>query len=162
MRAVGAVDPEHGPPAPTGGGDSVPSATNPLVERLRAVHLQMVEAVLGGEGLGTVAALAADAVGAPVAICVPRLGISASSPDAVPAVVDEVAQYVGDKTRDRVGVVPGAISDEVAIQSGDEIVGAVVLLAGREAVAPEAREFLHLAVVASLTEVAIEEAREEV
>lgn len=111
MRAVGVVDPDDtAGPAPAGVG------SHPLVERLRAVHLQMVEAVLGGEGLGTVAALAADAVGAPVAICVPRLGISASSPDAVPAVVDEVARYVGDRVEDRAGALPGAISDEVPIR----------------------------------------------
>ena len=42
--------------------------------RLRAVHLQMLDAVLSGDGLGRVAALAADAAGAPVAIVVPRLG----------------------------------------------------------------------------------------
>jgi hypothetical protein len=37
----------------------------PLVERLRSVHLQMVEAVLTGEGLERVAALAAGAAGGP-------------------------------------------------------------------------------------------------
>jgi len=144
--------------------DRKPASTPPLglVERLRAVHLQMVEAVLGGEGLGTVAALAADAVGAPVAICVPRLGISVASPDASPVIVEEVAHYVGDRTRDRPAEVPSALTSEIPITSGDEVVGAVVLLAGREPAAPEAAEFLHLAAVASLTEVAIEEAREEV
>ena len=147
--------------------DRKPASTPPLglVERLRAVHLQMVEAVLGGEGLGTVAALAADAVGAPVAICVPRLGISVASPDASSAIVEEVAHYVGDRTRDRPAEVPSALTSEIPITSGDEVVGAVVLLKGppnREPAAPEAAEFLHLAAVASLTEVAIEEAREEV
>ena len=50
-------------PARAGGG---------LVERLRAVHLEMVDAVLGGDGLSRVAALAANAAGAPVAIVIPR------------------------------------------------------------------------------------------
>lgn len=147
--------------------DRKPASAPPagFVERLRAVHLQMVEAVLGGEGLGTVATLAADAVGAPVAICVPRLGISVASPDAPPAIVDEVARYVGDRTRDRPAEVPSALQSEIPITSGDEVVGAVVLISSptaREPAAPEAAEFLHLAAVASLTEVAIEEAREEV
>ena len=44
-------EPDPSPPPP------------PLVERLRAVHLQMVDAVLGGDGLGRVAELAADAGG---------------------------------------------------------------------------------------------------
>jgi hypothetical protein len=48
-----------------------------LVERLREVHLAMLDAVLAGEGLPRVAALAADAAGAPVAIVVPRLAVAA-------------------------------------------------------------------------------------
>jgi hypothetical protein len=48
----------------------------------------------------------------------------------------------------------------VPIASGDELVGAVLLLG--PASASEAAEFLHLAAVASLTEVAVEEAKEEV
>jgi DNA-binding PucR family transcriptional regulator len=49
----------------------------------------------------------------------------------------------------------------VPIASGDERIGGVVLLhPGRPD--PEAVEFLHLAAVAALTEVAVEEAREEV
>lgn len=150
---AGAAQPGH---------DAAPAAPAGLVERLRDVHLKMVDAVLGGEGLGTVAALAADAAGAPVAIVVPRLGVSAASPDATPAIVADVAAYVADRTRDRPAQVPTAVSAEVPIRSGDELVGAVVLLSGREDASPEAGEFLHLAAVASLTEVAIEEAREEV
>ena len=50
---------------------------------------------------------------------------------------------------------------EVPIASGDELVGAVLLLGAGEP-APRRAEFLHLAAVASLTEVAVEEAKEEV
>ena len=45
-----------------------------LVERLRAVHLEMMDAVLGGDGLERVAQLAADAAGAGVAIVVAPRG----------------------------------------------------------------------------------------
>src|SRR3954470_6720089 len=55
---------------PQGGAAASPS----LVERLRAVHLRMVDAVLGGDGLGRVAELAAEAAGGTVAVVVPRLG----------------------------------------------------------------------------------------
>ena len=51
-----------------------------LVERLRAVHLQMLDAVLTGEGLAAVASLAAEPAGGPVAIVVPRLGVAVASP----------------------------------------------------------------------------------
>jgi sugar diacid utilization regulator len=57
---------------------------------------------------------------------------------------------------------PAGVACEVPIASGDEVVGAVVLLAGDQAAAPGAEEYLHLAAVASLTEVAVEEARDEV
>ena len=57
--------------------------------------------------------------------------------------------------------VPPDVVAEVPIASGDERIGGVVLLdPGRPE--PEAVEFLHLAAVAALTEVAVEEAREEV
>src|SRR5204862_717705 len=50
----------------------------------------------------------------------------------------------------------------IPIASGDETVGAVLLLEGGTAAPAEASEYLHLAAVASLTEVAVEEARDEV
>src|SRR3954465_9477291 len=50
-----------------------------VMERLRAVHLRMVDAVLGGDGLEGVAQLAAGETGGVVAIVVPRLGAAAAS-----------------------------------------------------------------------------------
>jgi DNA-binding PucR family transcriptional regulator len=130
----------------------------PLVERLRSVHLRMVDAVLSGEGLGRVAELAAEATGSPVAIVIPRLGPAALSPGAA-ADVGALRRYVADRARGRPASVPPAVGGEVPIASGDETIGRVLLLgeAGGEAL-----EFLHLAAVACLTEVAVEEAREEV
>jgi hypothetical protein len=51
-----------------------------LVERLRGVHLAMVDAVLGGDGLERVAELAASAAGGPVAIVVPRHDVAVAYP----------------------------------------------------------------------------------
>lgn len=137
-----------------------------LVERLRAIHLQMVEAVLGGDGLDHVARLAADAAGAPVAIVVPRLQVLAlgGGADAVGGeTLEAVRRHVADRVKGRPVPVPDGVLQDVAISSGDEVVGAVVLLGtGETEPAPDAREYLHLAAVASLTEVAIEEAKEEV
>ena len=129
-----------------------------LVERLRGVHMEMVDAVLGGDGLERVAQLAADAAGGPVAIVVPRhdIAVTAGEVEALPA----LRRYVSDKVRDRPARVPDAVAAEAAIASGDDVMGMVVLV-GTSA-GPEAREFLHLAAVASLTEVAVEQAREEV
>jgi sugar diacid utilization regulator len=130
-----------------------------LVERLRAIHLQMVDAVLGGDGLERVAALAAEAAGGTVVIVVPRLGAAAASDPRLDTAA--VRRYVGERLQARTASVPDGVAVEVPIASGDERLGAVVLLGGGDA-APDALEFLHLAAVASLTEVAVEEAREEV
>jgi len=140
--------------------DITPPAATSLVERLRAVHLQMLDAVLTGDGLAAVADLAAGAAGGPGAIVVPRLGVAVASAGGEP-VLGAVRRYVGEQGRGRVAPVPGEIVAEVPIASGDERIGGVVLLQpGRPE--PEAVEFLHLAAVAALTEVAVEEAREEV
>jgi sugar diacid utilization regulator len=147
-------------------GRSAASPAGSLVERLRSVHLKMVDAVLGGDGLQQVAALAAEAV----AIVVPRLdaAVAAGGEAGVrDSTLEEVRRYVADRVRDRPSQVPEALAAEAPIQSGDDVVGAVVMLRGHgpdasAAPTPEAGDFLHLAAVACLTEVAVEEAKEEV
>ena len=93
----------------------------------------------------------------------PRLGAAAASAGG-PSDLGPLRRYVGDRSKDRPAPVPPGILAEVPIASGDEVLGVVVLLGdqprGRRP--PEATEFLHLAAVASLTEVAVEEAKEEV
>jgi sugar diacid utilization regulator len=142
-----------------------PVSAGGLVERLRAVHLEMVDAVLGGDGLSRVAALAANAAGAPVAIVIPRLGATVISGLAEEAGEERLAtlrRYVGDRIRDRPSQVPPEVVAEVAIASGDDQVGTVLLLGEPTADSDTAAEYLHAAAVASLTEVAVEEAKEEV
>ena len=99
-----------------------------LAERLREVHLAMVEAVLAGEGLARVAQIAGDAVGG-------RVEIVVGSPAAVPAGATAVAP----------------------ISSGEEALG-LVALTGHAARPSEARWFLRLAAVAALTELALGQA----
>jgi sugar diacid utilization regulator len=139
-----------------------PAAT--LVERLRGLHLRMVDAVLAGDGLQRVAELAAEAVGGTVAIVVPRLGAAFMAPPGSPMAerLPELRHYVGDGVADRLSHPPRGLAIEIPITSGDEMVGSVLLLEGANAPAEEASEYLHLAAVASLTEVAVEEARDEV
>jgi len=152
------------PPAASVGG---PAGAAGLVARLRAVHLEMLDAVLSGDGLQRVAALAGEAAGAPVAIVVPRIGVAVTGGSrdfpGGDAGREELRRYVADRVADRPSRVPERVAAEAPIASGDELVGAVLLLgrAGGTA-SPEAAEFLHLAAVASLTEVAVAEAREEV
>src|SRR3954452_7921607 len=149
-------------PGATGsaGDPGAPATAAGLVERLRAVHLEMVDAVLSGEGLDKVAALAAQAAGAPVAIVIPRLGAAVMAPQRDDETLDALRRYVADRMKDRPTQVPDGLAAEVPIASGDDVVGTVVLL-GDPALAGDAGDFLHLAAVASLTEVAVEEAKEE-
>ncbi len=65
-------------------------------------------------------------------------------------------------SRDRPAPVPAEVAAEAPIVTGDELLGAVLLVRGAAELAADAAEFLHLAAVACLTEVAVEEAREEV
>ena len=124
-------------------------------------HLQMLDAVLTGDGLAAVAPLAAEAAGGPVAVVVPRLGVAAASPGGEAALPGDPA------LRRRAGPRPcgaraargrGRGADRVAVTSGS----AASCCSSPRRPDPEAVEFLHLAAVAALTEVAVEEAREEV
>ena len=83
-----------------------PARHSSLVERLRAVHLEMVDAVLGGDGLGRVAQLAADAAGGTVAIVVPRLGAAVLSPGGTTSDLGLLRRYVGARAKDRPSPVP--------------------------------------------------------
>src|SRR6188472_3924508 len=111
------------------------------MDRVRAVDLRMVDAVLGGDGLEGVAALAAGETGGVVAIVVPRLGAAAASG---PAELTALRRYVSERARARTAAVPPGVVAEVPIASGDEHLGAVLLLGDSEP-APDALEFLHVA-----------------
>src|SRR6478736_1457702 len=130
-----------------------------VMERVRAVHLRMVDAVLSGDGLEGVATLAAGETGGVVAIVVPRLGAAAAS-GPVPE-LPALRRYVSERARNRATAVPPGVVAEVPIATGDEQLGAVLLIGDEDPVA-DALEFLHVAAVACLTEVAVEEARLEV
>src|SRR3954447_25032439 len=97
-----------------------------VIERLRAVHLRMVDAVLGGDGLEGVATLAAGETGGVVAIVVPRLGGSAASAPA--AELAALRRDANERSRGRTAAVPPGVAAEVPIASGDERLGAVLLL----------------------------------
>jgi hypothetical protein len=134
-----------------GAAAAAPSRSGP--DALREVHVRMVEAVLGGGGLGEVAELAAEAAGAPVAVVVPRLDAAVLSPRAR-ADVGALRRYVAERCRGRPVPVPPGVAAEAPIASGGDVIGGVLLL-GRGA-GPRAGEFLQIAALAALTEVAIE------
>src|SRR3954463_9309196 len=133
-----------------------------LVEGVRARDPPVEDAVLGGggpaRGAGAArggaggrpraAERAPEAAGGRVAVVVPRLGACALAPEGTEP--EGLRQWVADRVKDRAGNRPGQVLDDVPISSGDEVVGAVVLLRAPEPPGPDAAEFLHLAAVASL------------
>src|SRR4051794_22620090 len=117
----------------------------------RGAHLQMVGAVLAGEGLERIAAIAADHVGAPVAVIVPRTG---ESVEAWAAYERYVQAKLGGNRPER----PAGVGAEGAVASGGRQLGAGLQLGPGPT---NAGEFLHMAAIAALTKVAVVEARDE-
>ena len=143
-------------PAASSASDSRPAAA----ARLRTVHMDMVAAVVAGEGLGRVCNLAADAIKAPVAVIVPRLGAFVGGDTSFD--ITPIDAYVRARMRSRPlrpASVPSGIGVEVPIESGGETVGAAFTLGDAGADAPE---LLHAVSVAVLTELAMADARVEV
>jgi hypothetical protein len=126
---------------------------------LRTLHLAMLDAVLVGEGLGTVADLAAAECGGPVVLIVPRLEVLAPSADVAGEDLAELRRYVLERCRGRVAPVPARVAAEVPIATGAELLGAVLLLCGAPA-GERALERLRLVSVAALTEIALAHARD--
>jgi PucR C-terminal helix-turn-helix domain/GGDEF-like domain len=126
-------------------------AAEGAAETPRGAHLEMVGAVLAGDGLERVAEIASAHAGAPVAVVVPRLGVPLEG-------WARYERYVGARLAGGRPQRPPEIAAEVPISSGGRELGAVLLLGpGR----PDAGEYLHMAAIAALTEVAVVEARDE-
>ena len=117
----------------------------------RGAHQEMVGAVLAGDGLERVAEIASAHAGAPVAVIVPRLG-AGREPWA------RYERYVAALLSGGRPQRPAELTAEVPISSGGRQLGAVLLL-GRGS--PDAGDYLHMAAIAALTEVAVVEARDE-
>jgi sugar diacid utilization regulator len=113
-----------------------------LVERLRDVHASMVDAVLSGERMNDVAAIAARRIGRAVAVVIPDLGYDIVVPeDATDTVV----------------------ACEVIVRSGGAAIGSIRLLADQPPEnLEEAQAVLHLAAMAAMTDLALVESRQQV
>jgi hypothetical protein len=111
----------------------------------------MLEALVAGEGLSRVAEIAAGLVGAEVGIFVPRPGSDGSAGSAAERYVAALVAG-GDPAQ------PAEVTEVVPIVSQDDMQGAVLMFGeGRE----DAFEYLTVAAVASLTGVAMLNARED-
>jgi sugar diacid utilization regulator len=113
-----------------------------LVERLRDVHASMVDAVLSGDRMKDVAAIAARRIGHPVAVEIADLGYDFVEP--------------ADATET-------TVAHEVVVRNGGAAIGTIRLLADTEPEdRAEAEAVLHLAAMAAMTDLALVESRQQV
>jgi hypothetical protein len=133
---------------------------------MRDLHARMLAALLEGEGLRGVAELAAEEAGGPVAIVLPARGLAAASSDDV--ALDPLAASYGDRLRAGGGDDASGVEVSLPVEAGSEAIGYVLGLAGagRSNGLPEVQvdreEVLRTAALAVLTEVAVNDARDEV
>src|SRR3954470_6404023 len=118
----------------------------------RGAHLEMVGAVLAGDGLERIAEIATRHARVPVAVVVPRRGTGLEA-------WEKYERYVASRLAGGRPQRPADVSAEVAIVSGGQELGAVLMIGNGGSA--DAGEYLHVAAVAALTEVAVAEARDE-
>jgi sugar diacid utilization regulator len=131
---------------------------------MRELSTRMIEAVLDGEGLQGVAALAAAEAGGPVAILLPPRGLAARAPGG--GEMNGLAEYAKARVAETEPSSPDAVALERAIEAGGRIVGVVLLLVSEsgnsdQPVLVDQEEVLRAAALAALAEVAVADAREE-
>ena len=126
----------------------------------------MLAAVLAGEGLTSVAAIAGEATGGTVAIVLPRLAAAVSSGAEDDAeVLVALADWVAERARGRPAAVPRDVLVQVPVRLREQVAGVVALLdddalrRGQPA-APPAPAYIDAAAVAALMELAVQDARE--
>jgi PucR C-terminal helix-turn-helix domain/GGDEF-like domain len=132
--------------------------------RFRRLHLEMIAAVVADGGLERLAQLASAEVNAPVAILVPRLGDALDPPDSINQKdLANLRRYVQARVAKRPVELPKMIAGETPISTGDEVVGAVLLikLEGGERPSESAPGALSVTAIAVLTELAVAGVREE-
>ena len=121
----------------------------------------MLAALLEGDGLEGVAELAAEEAGAPVAIVIPARGLAAASDESidVASLAERVAAHKGDEALD-------GVDCEVPVVAGEERIGSALALMvdrnGLPHVEVDREEVLRAAALASLTVLAVTDARDEV
>jgi len=128
---------------------------------MRDLQGRMLSALLEGEGLEGVAELAAAEAGSPVAIVLPGRGLAAASDQDLD--LDALVKLLGERSEHE--PVAG-VECEVPVIAGDERIGWVLSLAGERNGLPQVEidraEVLRAAALASLTVLAVTDARDQV
>jgi hypothetical protein len=113
------------------------------------LHVDMLEALVAGEGLAAVAAIATSMAGASVEILIPRSGSDGT-------VGSDAERHVADLVAGREVTRPAEVRDLVLIVCRDQMEGAVVLLGDG---LPQAHDVMETAGLVAMTGVALLNAR---
>jgi len=128
---------------------------------MRDLQARMLAALLEGEGLEGVTELAAEESGSPVAIVIPARGLAAASEERVD--LESLAKALVARSGEE--LVEG-VECEVAVIAGDEPIGWALALTSSQNGLPrievDREEVLKAAALASLTVLAVTDARDEV
>ena len=131
---------------------------------MRDLHARMLAALMAGEGLRGIAELAAEEAGGPVAIVLPTRGLADASSAEVPLV--ELSGYAAELLG---GEAPEAPDDVEVSQTvsrrrgGDRLRARPAAVAKRTSrLAVDREEVVRTTALATLAEVAVTEARDEV
>jgi sugar diacid utilization regulator len=129
---------------------------------MRDLQSKMLAALLAGEGLQGVAELAATEAGSPVAIILPARGLAAGSAKDLP--LDELVDFAARLARGEAPPQPAVVEAEAPVVAGETTVGFVLGLHSKRNGTPavDFGEVLRTAAMATLTEVAVSDARDEV
>jgi sugar diacid utilization regulator len=124
----------------------------------------MLAAVLAGEGLRGIAALAAEELGGPVAIVLPARGLADASSEAV--TLGELTRFATERLAGAAPRAPAGVKLAQPVETGEGTMGFVLAMRasanGLPAPAVDREEVLRTAALAALTEVAVNDARDQV
>ncbi len=130
---------------------------------MRDLHARMLAALLDGEGLGGIAELAAEEAGGPVAIVLPGRGLADASSTEVG--LEQLSGYVTERLGGGTPQPPEQVELEHVVSAGEEAIGYVLALRASSnglSIAVDREEVLRTTALATLAEVAVTEARDEV
>jgi sugar diacid utilization regulator len=130
---------------------------------MRDLHARMLAALLDGEGLRGIAELAAEEAGGPVAIVLPGRGLADASSNDVP--LADLSGYAAARLGGGAPGLPDLVDLEHVVSAGDDAIGFVLALRPSMnglGIAVDRDEVLRTTALATLAEVAVTEARDEV
>lgn len=131
------------------------AAALPGPDGLRTLHAAMLDAVLTGLALEHVTALAAEHLGATVALVVPAAGVATAWPPRAPATLEPLHRYTLQRLAGEPAPVPAGVTHELAVAARGEQLGLAAVL--DTPLGERAADVLHLTAAVAVVALALEE-----